>query len=251
MSEWFLRFGATARDGGVNLFCLPHAGGCASAYFPWSRALPPFVNLWAVQLPGREGRIAEPAMTSAGRLSAQIVEAITPLLGERFALFGHSMGALLAFEIARGLRDRRLPAPVALFLSGCGAPKPRPAANPIHLLPDDGFLAEVRRLGGTPPTVLADAEMMSLVLPRLRADIQLYESYSFSGGPALAVPISAFGGLDDVESPRDELAGWARLTTGAFSLQLFPGDHFYLNSQRAALLRAIGGALQGSVGHEG
>lgn len=251
MSEWFLRFRATSREGGVNLFCLPHAGGCASAYFPWSRALPPFVNLWAVQLPGREGRIAEPAVTSAGRLSAQIVEAMMPLLGEPFALFGHSLGALLAFEIARTLSDRRLPTPVTLFLSGCGVPKPRRAAHPIHLLPDDDFLAEVRRFGGTPPEVLADAEMMSLVLPRLRADIELYESYSFSGGPPLAVPISVFGGLDDEEARRDELAGWARLTTGHFRLQLFPGDHFYLNSQRAALLRAIGGALQGSFDHEG
>jgi medium-chain acyl-[acyl-carrier-protein] hydrolase len=156
-----------------------------------------------------------------------------------FALFGHSLGALVSFELARQLRKLGLPDLVHLFVSGHRAPQiPRP--GPLtHQWPDAEFVAELRRLNGTPEEVLQHAELMALLLPVLRADFAIIETYSGSDEEALDCPISAFGGLQDSEASYDEVAAWREQTRGLFKVRMLPGDHFFLHSARAQILRAI------------
>jgi len=226
-----------------RLFCFPYAGGGASIYFRWFDHIPAEIDLCPVQLPGRESRLGTPPFTRLVPLLQQLTRVLRPYLQVPFAFFGHSMGALISFELARQLRRQHVPGPIALFVSAHRAPQ-RPAPSPpIHSLPQDKFVEALRRLNGTPEAVLQDAELMQLLLPTLRADFAVCETYTYMPEVPLECPILAFGGLQDREVSQDDLAAWCDQTHRAFKLRMIPGDHFFLHSARASLAYAVAAAM--------
>jgi len=227
----------------VRLFCLPYAGGGASAFQDWPAGLPGVVEVAAVHLPGREGRFAEPPIDRMGVLVEVLADALPPHLDRPFAFFGHSMGARVGFELARELRRRGARGPVRLFVSGCRAPQ-LPPDPPTFDLPDDQLVARLRELGGTPPEVFAQPELVELLLPTVRADLTAVETVRFSPGPPLDCPIRAFGGSHDPEATPEETAAWEAQTRAGFTLQVLPGDHFFLHDQRDALLTTVAADLE-------
>lgn len=206
----------------------------------WQTELPRDVDLQPIQLPGRENRILEPAFTRMGPLVESLAKAVIPRSDLPFALFGHSLGAIICFELCRLLRRMRVRAPSHLFVSGHRAPQIPDSDPPVHQLPDREFISELERLNGTPDPVLRESELMSLVLPCLRADFAVAETYVYAHEPPLDCPISVFGGANDCEASRAELAFWEQQTRAQFTLTILPGDHFYLRGRsRSELLRAI------------
>lgn len=223
----------------LRLVCVPFAGGGTSVYREWAAHLPDEVEVVAAALPGREGRIAEPALDSVDALAAGLVAGLSTHLDRPFALFGHSMGALVAFEVIRRLRPMGLE-PVHFFASAHKAPHVRTKRTPDrHPLPDDEFVAAVDRLNGIPTEILENAEFMEMILPSLRADFRAAETYDYRPGLPLHCPISAYGGLDDDGVIHEDIEAWGHHTRGAFRVQMFPGDHFFVNSSRERLLRSI------------
>lgn len=219
----------------VRLFCLPYAGGGASIFRDWGHLLPARVEVCPIQLPGREARVSEPPFTSMVELTEAICGALHPFLDRPFAFFGHSMGALVGFECVRYLCREHLPIPVLLCISAHRAPQLRQSGEPLHTRSDKQLLDAVRRIKGTPDAVLAHSELMHLLLPTLRADFAVVETYHYVSTAPLPCAISAFGGLRD-DISRTELAAWGEQTRGRFALHMLPGDHFFIHSARAALL---------------
>lgn len=223
----------------ARLFCFPYSGAAASIYYPWADVMPSSVEICPVQMPGHGTRLAEGLLTRLGPLVEAVADGLTAYADKPFAFFGHSMGALLSFELARALRKMGRPGPIHIFASGHQAPHLPDRNPPLHALPEDALLDKLRELNGTPEDVLKHAELRQLVLPILRADFAVCETYRYTEEPPLACPISAFGGLGDAFVDREELQGWQAQTTAAFSLRMFPGDHFYLNTARPYLLQAV------------
>jgi medium-chain acyl-[acyl-carrier-protein] hydrolase len=218
-----------------RLFCFPYAGGAASAFYTWPDGLPREVQVCPVQLPGRESRLEEPPFTRLSPLVQALARAIRPYLDVPFAFFGHSLGALISFELARRLE----PTPRHLFVSGRRAPQIPDRASPIHQLPEIEFVEEIRRLNGTPEGVLQSAELRQLFLPLLRADFAVHETYVYAAGVPLDCPITAFGGRQDSSVSREALGAWRAQTRRSFTLHMLPGDHFFPHSSRALLLRTL------------
>jgi surfactin synthase thioesterase subunit len=246
--RWLVR--SMPRGGeSLTLVCFPYAGGGAGVFRGWSERLPAEVEVVAVQLPGREQRLLEPAFDELEPLVRAIVAQFAAALNRPFALFGHSLGALLAYEVAHALRDEA-GEPEYLFVSGFRAPHLPPSRDPIHRLPDPSFIDELRRLGGTPQEVLDHEELMDLLLPPLRADIAICETYAHRPRPRLTCPIAAFGGDSDPDVPAIDLAAWRDHTEGDFTFQLFPGDHFFLQHSGAALLAAMSQRLEPLLARE-
>jgi medium-chain acyl-[acyl-carrier-protein] hydrolase len=233
----------------VRLYCFPYAGGAASIFRGWADALPAEIEVRPVQPPGRESRIREPAFTRVEPLVAAFLAGHGDDLGAMpAAFFGHSMGALLAYELARALRREGRPAPVRLFVSARRAPHLPARERPIYALPEEEFRAELRELKGTPEEVLDHPELMELVGPLLRADFELIDTYEHAPGDPLGCPISAFGGIADATVSEEEMAGWRRHTAGPFRLRMLPGDHFFLHhGSRAELLGHLAGDLQATL----
>ena len=226
-------------DAGTRLFALTYAGGGASTFRTWPRDLPAWVELAAVQLPGRENRLAEPAYTSLAALVPALGEAVLRQLDRPYAVFGHSLGALIGFELCRWLRRHDARAPLHLFVSAHGPPH-LPNPNPdIHQLPDVEFRQAVQRYNGTPAAILDNPELMQLLLPRLRADFTALETYQHDPEDRLACGVTVVGGVDDREVHPEFLKAWREMTSGPFTLRLFPGDHFFLQTAQASLIRAI------------
>jgi medium-chain acyl-[acyl-carrier-protein] hydrolase len=229
----------------LRLFCFPYAGGGVSIFRAWSDTLPADVEVCPLQFPGRGTRLMEPPFTQLSPLVQALAEALFPLLDKPFAFFGHSLGALVSFELARRLRRQYAVQPVRLFISADRAPQIPNRDPAIHSLPEGEFLTELRRLKGTPTELLEDEEVMQIMLPVLRADFAVYETYRYSTEPPLNCPISAFGGLQDHRVNRGDLEAWRDHTGVSFSLTMFPGDHFYLNTTQPALLQALSQELRG------
>ena len=229
----------------LRLFCFPYAGGGVSIFRAWSDGLPADVEVCPVQLPGRGTRLMEPPFTRLSPLIQALAEALFPLLDKPFAFFGHSLGALVSFELARQLRREYAVQPVRLFISADRAPQIPNRDPPIHNLPEGEFLVELRRLNGTPREVLEDEELRQIMLPLLRADFAVYETYGYSTEPPLNCPISAFGGSQDHRVSRSDLEAWRDQTSVSFSLRMFPGDHFFLNTTQPVLLRVLSQELRG------
>ncbi len=224
----------------LRLFCLPFAGGGAALFRAWPEALSASVEVCAVELPGRGSRLREPAYTDLERLLDSLTGAILPLLDRPFALFGHSMGALIGFELARRLRRKVGLLPEHLFVGAHRAPQVSASNAPIHRLPDSTFVAKLRALNGSPTKVLDDPDLMRLFMPTLRADFAVCETYCYTVADPLDCPISVFGGLADREVSREELEPWRVHTSSDFSVQMLPGDHYFVRSASALLLQAIG-----------
>ena len=228
----------------LRLFCFPFAGGSASVYAPWARHLPPEVELVAVQLPGRESRLVERPYSDMTELTEKLGAELAPFMDRPFALFGHSNGGLMAFELARLLRRTGRRMPEHLFASGRPAPQVELSDPPLHDLPEDEFLDALRRFNGTPEEVLQNPEIMELIAPMLRADFALGETYRYTPGPPLAVPISAYGGERDDEVSQDQVEAWREQTSAAFQLRMFPGDHFFLIGDQTRVLAALNAELR-------
>ncbi|MET9453260.1 alpha/beta fold hydrolase [Streptomyces cinerochromogenes] len=231
--KWIRRF-HPAPQARVRLACLPHAGGSASFFFGTSRALSPAVEVLAVQYPGRMDRYAEPLIDSMSRLADQVTDALLPFTDRPLALFGHSMGASLAFEVARRL-ERRGAAPLALVVSGRPAPH-RLRDGSLHLGGDEQLVEEITRLNGTLPAFLEDEDLLRMWLPVIRNDYQVIETYRYEPGPALTVPVTAHVGLTDPKATVEEVRAWAEHTTGPFELHTHPGGHFYLAAPGSPLV---------------
>ena len=229
----------------LRLFCFPYAGTGASVFRTWPDGLPADVEVCPVQFPGRGTRPTETLFTQLPPLVQALAQALVPLLDRPFAFFGHSLGALVGFELARQLRRQSGVQPVRLFVSADRAPQNPHRDRPIHVLPDGEFLAELRRLNGIPEKVFEEAELMQILLPVLRADLAVYETYVYSIEPPLTCPISTFGGLQDHRVSRGDLEAWRDQTSGSFSLRMFPGDHFFLNTAQPLLLQVLSHELRG------
>ncbi|MDI4656775.1 thioesterase II family protein [Xanthobacter autotrophicus] len=236
-SPWFLG-GATRGARRLRLFCLPFAGGNASAYAPWQAAIDPAIEVVPVQLPGHGGRIREAPFQTMDEMAEGLADAMVRRLDLPYAVFGHSMGALLAFETLRRLRARGASMPAVLFVSARRAPHLPPSRPPLHVLSDAELVGELRALNGTPDVVLGDRELLDLLLPVIRADLKAVETYRFREAQAFDFPIHAFGGTGDSIAEED-LRAWSRQSTAGFSLTLYGGDHFYLNDHRIPLLRSL------------
>jgi medium-chain acyl-[acyl-carrier-protein] hydrolase len=229
----------------LRLFCFPYAGGGASIFRTWADGLPADVEVCPIQLPGRGTRLGEPLFTQLSPLIQALACALLPLLDKPFAFFGHSLGALVSFELARQLRRQYGVQPVHLFASASPAPQLPHRGPPIHTQSKGDFLAELRHLNGSPKEVLDHEELMQISLPILRADFAVYETYEYPTEPPLNCTISAFGGLRDRTVSQSNLEAWREQTNVSFSLQMFPGDHFFLNSTQPLLLRVLSQELYG------
>lgn len=222
-----------------RLFCFPYAGGAAFVYRDWSKHLPPNIEVCPVQLPGRGSRMREPFFRRIEPLVESAAEALLPYLDRPFSFFGHSMGALISFELARLLRRKHKLHVSKLLLSGRGAPHLPDHEPTTYNLPEPEFIAELRRLKGTPQEVLAHPELMDLMSPILRADFEICQTYEYVPEPPLECPITALGGLQDEEVTHRQLDAWREHTTSTFSLRMFPGDHFFLHASAPMLHRML------------
>ncbi len=237
-SEWIASSSLNPRAR-LRLFCFPHSGAGASTFYPWRDRLPGGVDLCPVQLPGRETRLTEPPFTRLTPLVRAAAEALRPYMDRPFAFFGHSLGALVSFELARYLRRQGGPFPLHLFVSGHQAPQLPRRDPPIYNLPEPAFVEKLRQMNGMPEEVLQHDELRELLLPILRADFEVYDTYVYEPDVPLECPISAYGGLRDRYVSREDLEAWREQTSGAFTVRMFPGDHFYLNTDRPLLLRVL------------
>jgi medium-chain acyl-[acyl-carrier-protein] hydrolase len=232
----------------MRLFCFPYAGGNSAVYRGWSDIISPTIEICGVQIPGRGTRIHEKPYTDLRLLVSAVSSALQPCLDKPFALFGHSMGASLAFEFANLLERNYRMEPVHLFVSGCRAPRV-PGHSPItYNLPEEEFLEHLRRLNGTPREVFEHAELMQLMVPLLRADFQLIQTYKYHETPPLDCPITAFGGIEDEEVTPKQVEPWREHTTRRFELHTLPGDHFFIHSKQQMLLRVLTRELYRYVG---
>jgi len=228
----------------LKMFCFPYAGGSALVFRQWADLLPPTVQVISVELPGRGTRLRESFFLSLPPLVSALEEVILPLLDKPFVFFGHSMGAVIAFELTRALRRRYGREPQALFVSGRSAPQ-IPDPDPLsYNLPHDEFIEELFRLDGTPKEVLQNAELMELMIPLLRADFQLVQTYEYLADTPLRCPIVVYGGLEDHEITREMLLSWKDQTSSGFTLHMLPGDHFFIRSSGAQLLNLLASELR-------
>lgn len=223
---------------GHRLICFPHAGAGAAAYADWVRWLPQDIEMVAVQLPGRQNRIAEESFTEVGPLVNVLVHALRPVLDGPFAFFGHSCGATLAYELARALRSRGHRGPEQLFLSAQPGPD-QTGIRRLHDLPEAEFRAEMIRLSGIEAEIAADEDVMSSLLPILRADFGLWERHRPAPGPPLACPITVLAGASDSRAPVETLGAWRAYTTAEFRTRVYEGGHFYFVESTAEVVTFI------------
>ena len=241
-SPW-LTSSSLQSDATVRLFCFPYAGGSALVFRPWLTELPNNVDVCPVELPGRGSRFSESLCTQWPLLIQTCAQALLPYLDKPFALFGHSFGALLSFELAHILTQVYGKKPVHLFASGRQAPH-LPDPSPMHGLSDTLLLQRLNQLNGTPQTVLDNPELLQLLLPVLRADLTLDEVYRYTRTSKLTCPITVLSGLQDPETSKADLCGWREHTTGSFSLNFFPGDHFFIHTAQTAVLKTLTQGLE-------
>lgn len=244
--DWLVRH-RQVESHGLQLFCLSYAGGGASVFRAWADALPPEVAVFAVQLPGRESRIGEPAYRRIDTLVETLAAVVSEEARAPFALYGHSMGGLVSFELARRLRREHGLRPVCLYIGAYRAPQLPNRNLRIHHLPAEVFKV-VLRAQGIPDAVLQDADLMEAMLPTLRADFELCDRYEYREEPPLECPILVFGGADDLTVGADDLDGWSAHSSASCEINMLPGGHFFIHSSQEELLAAISRDLRARLG---
>jgi medium-chain acyl-[acyl-carrier-protein] hydrolase len=243
-NAWIRQMSGKDSFGDVQLFCFPYAGGGASVFGGWAELLPPQVSVHAIQPPGREDRLMEAPVDDLAVVLDEVVPEILEAAGKPFALFGHSLGAVVCWEIARTLRDEYGVEPQHLFLSGCRAlPLLHDGRRDLRALSDQRLVTELRGMNGTPAQILQNAEFMSLLLPAVRADYTMLSRYRFVRGTSPACGATVFGGLDDPLVSEKQLERWSDDLPSGSRTVLLPGDHFFLHSSRDRLLSEIGARL--------
>jgi medium-chain acyl-[acyl-carrier-protein] hydrolase len=243
---WILRLGQVPDPAvATSLFCFPYAGGGAAAFRKWQPMLAPAVAVLPVQLPGRGTRLAERPRTLVLDLARELAEALTPSLSGRYALFGYSLGALIAFELARELRRRGAPTPDHFFACARRAPCLPEDEGHAHDLPDAAFVEEIgRRYEAIPAEVAGEPELMRLLLPALRADFEMLETYSYCEDEPLDCPITAIAGIDDARATEREIEGWGRETRVGFSIRRFSGGHFFFRDHESTVAELVRAELE-------
>lgn len=235
--QWVRRF-HPPRQNRARLVCFPHAGGSASFFFPVSKALSPALDVLAIQYPGRQDRRLEPGITSIAELADQATEALRSHLDRPLILFGHSMGAIVAFEVARRLErdgDGRV---IDLFVSGRRAPSRHQDEN-VHLRDDEGIVAELKLMSGTDAALLGDDEILRMILPAIRSDYTAIETYRCEPGATVSCPITVLVGEADPRTSPDEASAWNDHTTGLFELHTYAGGHFFLAHHQPEITNLI------------
>jgi medium-chain acyl-[acyl-carrier-protein] hydrolase len=245
-NPWLVRQ-ARSSDVRLRLFCLPYAGGAASLYRHWQDLLPDWVQLCAVELPGHGFRMAEEPALRLAPLVRSMVTGLKDLLDTPYAVFGHSMGGLLAFEFARTVRELGLRQPEHLFLSGVAAPGLPPTRPPMGMASTDEIRQELAALKGTPRELLENDELMELMLPVVRADFCVLETYWYRDQAPLDIAVTVFGGSSDPVVPSASLSGWSRQSSRGARLRIMPGDHFFLHSAAPALVSAVAETLDAAL----
>lgn len=240
-TPWLLGAHAAAP---LRLYCFSYAGGNAMGWLDWQGALAPHVEIRAVQLPGRGDRFVDTPLTDFDEL----IDTLADVLradddGRPFAFFGHSLGALVAFELARTQARLGRPLPLHVIVSGCAAPRHRPPREGLHLLDDDALIRRLRELNGTPRAVLDHRELMAVLLPTIRADMALVDDYTYRAGPPLPVPLTVFAGRADDHDTPAQVEGWSVETRAGCATHWFDGDHFFIHGARDAVLACLLAAL--------
>lgn len=225
------------------MYCVPFAGGGPIAFRNWQASFPE-TEIWTVHLPGRESRMVEPPYSDMNALMDVLTPLITKHANGPFSMFGHSMGAMVAFELTRRLEAEGRVRPSCLFVSGYAAPSSRPESSNAHRLPDAEFAERIRSFEGTPEEVFAHTELLDIFLPLLRADITLLETYACDPNAQVRCPIVALGANADKEVDLTAIDAWHAHTRGAFEMHEFDGGHFYWQSDPDPMLNAIKSALQ-------
>lgn len=237
-SPWVVR--SNAPDAGkVRLICLPYAGGGAGAYYRWSSLLDSDIDVIRIQLPGHETRIREPLLKRSEEVVYELADALLYFLDRPFFVYGHSMGALLGFELIRKLRADHGIMPVHLFVSSFRSPHLPPVDPPISELPEELFIDQLRKYGGVPEKVLAERELMDLMLPILRADFKMLDTYVYKEDRVLECPVTAFGGMQDTKVKEYMVKSWRKETSCAFRSLFFSGGHFFINEKPLAVISVI------------
>ena len=244
MSGAWLQVPQPAPDARTRLYCFPYAGGSAAVFRPLAAALAPDVEVRAIALPGRGTRIGEEPRSRLEPLAAEVADALLDDLEEPFAFLGYSFGGLLAFEVARLLERAAAPLPALLVVAAAAAPHLPPREPPAHLLPDDELLGLLRRLGGIPQEVTAVPELLTALLPAIRADLAACETYEHEPGPPLPLPIVCWAGRDDELIDRAAVAAWVRHSAEPGAVHAFPGDHFFLHGAADAVHAAVAAVLR-------
>ncbi len=220
----------------VRVLCFPHAGSSAAAFAQWQTKLPVEIEVCPIEYPGRGSRRSERPFVRVLPLVSAITTDLLRATEKPYAMFGHSMGALIAFELLRLVERNRCSAPVGLFVAGCRGPSLPPRRRPIYALPDDEFISEIKALRGTPDEILRNPEMMQLVLPVLRADMELADTYAYRAAAPSLCRLFTYGGSSDTETLPEELGAWALETDDGCVTRMYPGDHFFLRTSESAVL---------------
>lgn len=229
----------------MRLFCIPYAGSGASMYRDWHVSVRDDVEVIGIQLPGRENRFSDPHLTSIDTVVEQLVRVMSSYADKPFVLFGHSMGALIGFELTRALQRLRLPAPRHLIVSGTCAPPRRHTEDPIHQLSDDVFLEKIRHFNGTPKSLLQDEELMKLFIPLLRADFHIAETYRYEERGPIWCPLTALGGDGDDGVSLEDLSAWSTVCRAGYEQHVFRGDHFFIHNHKTAIIDLVNGVFEG------
>ncbi len=231
----------------TRLFCFPYGGAGPEIFAGWADDLPAQIEVIGIHIPGRGTRLNEAPFTRMAPLADAVRAALSGRLDKPFAFFGHSLGALLAFEVAHRLAESGGGVmPAKLIVSGLGAPHLPQSDPPAHSLPTEAFIDRLRELAGTPEQVLQHEELMEITLPALRADFAVCETYQYTERPPLPCPITAFGGDNDPEVALEDIAEWGDHTTAAFAIKTFAGGHFFIHAARDAVLNVIADELRGT-----